>query len=365
MRRIVFFVFAIAATFVWQATAVAQRTDIKGGLRVFWNDTNNPYIHIEASDTKGAELYLDGPETDGQITILNGDPLTPYDVFIHSEDATEDRWLKLTNKAPGDSGDSYAFGIMIDGSIELLPINQNQIPRAGFYSLKDGQDEFYVYVRDTTGNDTILSSHQPPENKVPNAMNTSFADPSYDLPFSLSHQNRLIGKGQVIDMAKLVRFVEAQMIEEFGSEEGRIVHNYDLPESERISLAKYRDQRRKFYLENMDAQMRWEKIPLGPDRKLPEEAFAMVDEVEPTQREVTVTEDVVDFETEKVVTMQRTKKIVESARTGRQVKTLKPNYKLIKGELYRAPEYDNVDAKLADEASFDPPQWVIDRIQKD
>ena len=67
-----------------------------------------------------------------------------------------------------------------------------------------------LYARDSDGNATQLSSHASPHRVEPLA-ETSFDDPQTELPWSIHHGNSFIGKGTIVDMAKLVNWAEKKM----------------------------------------------------------------------------------------------------------------------------------------------------------
>lgn len=66
-----------------------------------------------------------------------------------------------------------------------------------------------MYVMDKDGNVTQLTSHKDPRDFAPDLQGSSFGDPEVVLPFSFHHTNAYIGKGAVVDLAAVVRDLEA------------------------------------------------------------------------------------------------------------------------------------------------------------
>lgn len=335
------------------AKASAQEMKVDSYLRVYGIDSN---------PNQGGQIFLqDAAATNPQFTtctisISNGVTGNLYDLFIHGQGADVNRYMKITNGMP-----DRTFSMILGGGIEFLEIESEDFWGAGFYLNTDHA----IHVVDLNHNDTVLSTHVPPEAKLEGQFaQSSFADTDYVLPFSFTHQNDLIGKGQVIDMAKLVRYVESKLIEEQGEEQGRIVYTYDLPAEKRTTLNEFRDRRREKLQENIETQAHWEKAPIGADGRIPGQAFTLVDEYQAVKREVVEEHKEIDFLTERLVSVPHARTVVENVPTGRRVKTLKPCYRMINGELYYSAEIDDLDTTLADDSNFNPPDWIMNRVSQ-
>ena len=90
-----------------------------------------------------------------------------------------------------------------------------------------------MYAMDKDENVTQLTSHKDPRDFAPDLQGTSFGDPEVALPFSFHHTNAYIGKGAVVDLAAVVRDLEAMTGKSYTT-------HYDLPSAspERL-LARY------------------------------------------------------------------------------------------------------------------------------
>uniref|UniRef100_A0A6H1ZR57 Uncharacterized protein n=1 Tax=viral metagenome TaxID=1070528 RepID=A0A6H1ZR57_9ZZZZ len=85
---------------------------------------------------------------------------------------------------------------------------------AGAYGYDPGTGTVELWAVDDLSNDTQLSSHPFSDQFAP--------DPKEPMPYALHHRNRLLGRGQYIDVSRMARLLE----EQFGV---KLVHDYDLP----------------------------------------------------------------------------------------------------------------------------------------
>lgn len=85
---------------------------------------------------------------------------------------------------------------------------------AGLYGYDPGTTTVELWAVDELGNDTQLSSHPFGGEFAP--------DPDEPLPYAVCHQNRLLGRKQIIDISRMARLLERQ----FGVQ---LVHDYTLP----------------------------------------------------------------------------------------------------------------------------------------
>jgi hypothetical protein len=373
--------------------AVAQKTVVKRALTVTSTDDDGGTVTIKSAESESGILIIDGEGTSGyssfkggegdkggeillqnppsgsnpdsHVAIINSDlGVAGYDVYIFAQEPAVDRRLKIQNRGLVSEGDNNTFSIIVDGAIVFLENDSSEGDWPAIYAQKVN-GVLRLFARDESGNDTVFSPHAAPEELVEGlTQQTSFSDPNYVLPYSFAHKNVLIGKGEVVDMARIVAYVQSKMIEEMGEEEGRVIHTYDLPADEKMSLEDYRLYRRENYMEAVDDHAVWEKVPLGADGKIPSDAFVISEETRPVARVEVVETKEIDYQTERLVTVRKERKITEQVRTGREIKTLKPSYRLVDGELYFCPELENIDARLAEEARFDPPDWVMNRIDQ-
>jgi len=194
-----------------------------------------------------------------------------------------------------------------------------------------GYAKFYVddgemYTLDDSGNDTQISSHADPRD-YGEPINTSFQDPSVELPFSFHHKNRFIGKGAVVDLAAMIRDVEALTGNNYTTA-------YDIPEAPTEELLSRYD---------------WIEIPIG-------EAWEEVEVMVP-ERE-TVYE--YDLEEETVYTVQAPTGEPSEEGTGILRRQLKEGVRFEEetGKFYRRP----LEAEIPQGATPDLPLWIADRL---
>jgi hypothetical protein len=174
-----------------------------------------------------------------------------------------------------------------------------------------------------------------------------------------SHQNPLIGKGEVIDMAKMVRYVEGKMKTEVGDKAGQLIYSYDLPTSECLTVEQFEAQKVLAELQAMPAI----KVALGADGKIPDQALTDVDETSGVTTMARVPERTVDFKVGRVITVQRLKPVLKQVPTGRRIRAFKANWWFSDGELYRKPTVNDLDinALLARDPKL--PAWVQERLR--
>jgi hypothetical protein len=237
-----------------------------------------------------------------------------------------------------------------------------------FYSLMEynsqtATTETAVYVKDiVNGLATRLNSHADPRNVNADAR-TSFADPDVELPFSFQHKSELLGRGAIIDMSKLVRYVENKMQEELGDEEGRVVFAYDLPSNQRQSVealeASMLNHQAKKVSEKI-SELPW--IPVQTGRSIPEEATEIYEEARYVRETITITEDVLDFESMKIVNQPRQKEVVRRIPTGRRLKRLRNDWKFENGQLCRRPTAADVDLNKIIDSLPEVSPWIKDRL---
>lgn len=212
---------------------------------------------------------------------------------------------------------------------------------------------------------SLLTSHADPRGVDPGAA-TSFADPTIDLPFSFCHKDLLIGKGQIVDMSKMVSFVERQMKMEMGEKQGRLIYNFDLPESERMSMDKFEELQNKYQvrkaLDKLD-QMPWIKVELGSDGKIPDEAFEEIPEYQEVESKKEVKKKEIDFSTKRLVEVTKVENVKMKVATGRNLSRLKSSWELREDGLYRKPNLKDVSVESLIEDSPHLPRWILDRIK--
>lgn len=212
---------------------------------------------------------------------------------------------------------------------------------------------------------TRLSSHIDPREIDPNAV-TSFSDQSVELPFSFAHADALIGKGQIVDMAKMVSYIEKKMKAEVGENAGKLVYTFDLPSSDTISLEKYQlaqsVEQAKEIMDKLE-RMPWIKIQVGTDGQVPADAFIEVPVYETMMQKKKITKKMLDLTSKRIVVVESEELTPIQVDTGRKQNQLRANYRFENGELYRKPTVSdvNIDSLLANNPKI--PVWIIGRIK--
>jgi hypothetical protein len=252
----------------------------------------------------------------------------------------------------------------VDGIVRLKdtesPDPLNQYAVAGTSYLRS--DEGALCAGDEEGNETQLSTHMDPRTFVPEAV-TSFADPSVEYPFSFHHRNVLLGKGQVVDMAKLVKVVNQISQNMYGPQAGQLIFTYDLPESQKVTAEQYAAAQLD-NLVNLDlAANPWVEVALGPDGAIPAEALDQVEIMEPV---VTGTRIVakpsLDLANGRVIMVEEEEEVKEMASTGQFKTQFKAGYDYRAGKVYRKRTADDVDKAALAAKIKDLPQWILDRV---
>jgi len=195
---------------------------------------------------------------------------------------------------------------------------------AGYAKLfvEDGE----MFVLDDAGNDTQLSSHADPRD-YGEAEATSFEYPNVDLPFSFHHQNRLIGKGAVVDLAAVVRDLEALTGKTYTTV-------YDLPEPSKEELLEWYD---------------WIEIPI-------EEAWEQVEIMAPATRTLYRYE----LESGEVSQVEVPTGGFSDVGTGVTQRQLKEGVRFEEetGKFFRRPAL----AEIPQGATPNLPLWIVDRL---
>ena len=236
----------------------------------------------------------------------------------------------------------------VDGAIRVS---------GGYYSGMISVNDGALWATDYYGNNTVFSPHTDPRQIAPQAQ-TSFADSSVALPFSFHHKNDFIGKGQVIDMAKAVKYLDQKMRAEMGEQAGKIVFEYDLPKAECKAREDYDVQ---VVMDEL-RMMRPIKVDVGADGKIPPAALVEVDEKVNTTKVEEVVEKKVDFAAGRIVKVKRKMTRNVTVPTGRKVRQFRKGWSFENGELHRQPTVNDIDVDAILRKHPKLPQWIVDRI---
>lgn len=278
---------------------------------------------------------------------------------------------------PGPTEDFGILGVGTNAPEQALDVNGaiyirevSEMPTAGsaaqLYCLQEGENPYELWCMDSiaTETGTQLTSHRSPNSYYPSAQ-SSFNDLSINLPFSFHHRNSFIGKGEVVDMAKMVDFVEQLMQSQLGEQQGRLRYGYDLGEDaiETIEGAneKYLNRKAESALTILE-DMKWIVVEPAADGSIPTEAIVEVNEMEFVPQKVDVEENQLDLENGKIVPITVRKEIMVQRPTGRRIKQLAANYEFRNGQLYRQPTIDDLDLEALATPMPQLSQWVLDRI---
>jgi hypothetical protein len=261
------------------------------------------------------------------------------------------------------SGGSLAFDAIVTSPSQSGLIATAVADCQLFAAREDGR--VVVFVRDnTSGIDSRLNSHADPRDVYPSAI-TSFGDPAVELPFSFQHRAHFLGKGAIVDMSKLIKYVEGKMQEELGEEAGRVTHVYDLPAEERMSSLELEElliDRQLRAVRNEIDKLPWIKVETSG--AIPDEAVEWVDEVRYDRKRVEVVEDELNFGTMRIVKRTRQKETFQPVLTGRKAGRLKSEWKFENGALYRRPKVTDpqVDRVIENMPQLAP--WIHERLQQ-
>lgn len=245
----------------------------------------------------------------------------------------------------------------LDLNGEMIFRNCQDTPGQQGYAMIWADYEGKLHARDSTGDITTFSPHDDPRVVDPQAQ-TSFGDTAVNLPFSFKQENVYTGKGEVIDMAKLVKWAEAKMKTEMGAKAGQLIYGYDLPEAKVTS----EDDREIAIVLSELQSMPAVKVAVGADSKIPPQALEEVDEMRMQTKVIEIPEKKVDFEAGRIVTVMRKTEATTQVRTGRKVKRFREGWSFNDGELYRRPTVDDLDLDALAKKHPRLPQWVRNRM---
>lgn len=204
-----------------------------------------------------------------------------------------------------------------------------------------------------------LSNDLDPRLVAPKA-NSSFANPKVDIPFSLSQSNAYLGKGAILDLSKAMAWVETQMQNEMGVEEGRVVYSFDLPKEYKRSTQEHAAIAMADAIESELQRNPWKRVEFVNGNRLPAEAVQKVEVTKWVEVTEKVTEYQVDWSTNAVVPVVVEKVTPKEVGTGQFEMQLKPNYKLENGQLYRQRTIDDIDFSTLDVPEL--PSWIRTRM---
>lgn len=216
-----------------------------------------------------------------------------------------------------------------------------------------------IWIENASETGNQLTTHADPRSVDPQAV-SSFGDPDVTLPYSFRHENALIGKGTIVDTAKMVQYVEKKMKAELGEQAGKLVYEYDLPANKRKTLDEYEVDRAMEELASRPPI----KVDVGADGAIPAEALEEVDETIDQGKEITVQEKTLDLKARKIMAVEKKKKVRTKVKTGRRVTQLKANWQFSDGVLYRQPTVDDMDLSAMARRHPNLPDWVMSRIQQ-
>jgi urease accessory protein UreF len=143
---------------------------------------------------------------------------------------------------------------------------------------------------------TQLNSHCDPTAYDPQAK-CSFNDTQISLPFSFHHENALVGKGQVVDMAKLVNWAEKKMKKELGDADGKVVYDYNLDPKQTKTANDHEIDMVAAEL----ASMPLIRVDVADNGQLPAEAVRAVDAYEQVSEKKTIKERKLDLAANRIV----------------------------------------------------------------
>lgn len=339
----------------------------------------NPMITFSDSASSYSNYlfaFTNASGTAGDLAIGGGGAV--HNMFLYTDNQwwTSQALLTLTTDQKVGIACSPAQALDVNGKIQIRGANMSSVTNpstnngwlyANYNASYDPPGSYSgagVYVAYGTTHNRI-SSHADPRGVDPQAV-TSFGDPSVQLPFSFSHWDTVVGKGQVVDMAKMVAWVEKKMQAEQGEQNGRLVFNYDLPANLRVSLEDYNkklaEDQAAAVIQKLDS-MPLIKVNVGGDGKIPAEAFESVPVYTTVTRKVTKKVKEVNCDTMQLVAVDREEEVKEQVATGQTKRQLRKDWRLIDGELYRRPTVNDIDVDAVVKECPKLPAWILERIK--
>ena len=310
-----------------------------GGNDIYFTGTTGGIFN--ASDANGELIYKTANSTrmtikkDGKVGIGTYNPA---------------QLLSVNGRIRLDSQASTTT-LPIAGGVELLSYTRGTDP------------EFWIL--DSTGDSTRLNSHADPR-AVDITAKSSFNNPEIVMPFSFKHENMYIGKGQIVDLAKMAAYTEKKMKAELGDKEGQLFYTYDLPPNQCADLKQYNEAVVKwqtdFVLDKLES-MPLIKVKIGDDGQIPAEAFEEVPVYQSVTRKAVQAVREVDCDSMKMVNVNREVEIQDRIPSGKMKRQLRVGWTVIDGELYRHPTLNdiNIEELIKDRPNL--PQWILERIK--
>ncbi|MCX7016724.1 MAG: hypothetical protein NTW86_29900 [Candidatus Sumerlaeota bacterium] len=367
-------------------TLVGQGTDSGAGAGILGlaNGTGHPFSMVLQGNGEswfnGGEVTIGDPASNAVHTHIHNNGVSFYSPppYSSSEIQTGLGWMKFdvggsptmtispgrVGIGPNDVWPSQELDV--DGALSIRVTYDTPTPVAGsaiFYvQNENGEDRMWIHEYNRTA--TRLNSHADPRQIDPEAV-CSMGDPSITLPFTFQHENNIIGKGAIVDLAKMAQYVEKKMQEELGEKGGRLVYVYDLPPEKTITATECEEEEVRRQAEEIADRlnsMPWIPVDLGANGAIPPEALEETPEMRSELQEVPVKESVIDYDAGRVVEVDRTQVQLVQVPTGRMTKKLKEGWKFEKGALYRKPTMDDIDISKFAKPVPPLPQWVLDRI---
>lgn len=340
--------------------------------RVYFGEKESMVFHD--GGTKGLIFNCEYDAQDQLLKYIsnNGGPAAAGGLFLDYARKLMTLWMVDQGSAGSFVSDDERQGITIDKNGQVsVHYGPYYLPDAaldvcGALRLTNSEDYSVGMIRvmygslwasDCNGNYTVFSPHTDPRQIAPQAQ-TSFADQSVALPFSFHHKNEYLGKGQVIDMSKAIKYLDQKMRAEMGEQAGKIVFEYDLPKTE----CKTRDDYDVQVVMDELRMMKPVKVAVDKDGRIPPEALIEVNEIVNSTRVDEVEEKKVDFEAGRIMKVKRKMTRNVAVPTGRKVRQFRPGWSFENGELYRQPTVNDIDVTAILRKHPKLPQWIVDRI---
>jgi hypothetical protein len=258
--------------------------------------------------------------------------------------------IKGFNLTTSDVG-KLLFHAESDGDFHLFEYDDQSSAKL---KVTDGE----LYAVDSSSNVTQLSSHASPQRVRANA-STSFDNQNIELPWSLHHRNRVVGKGAVVDMAKALDFIEDMMQAQLGTDEGQLFFDYDLSQDEVQSVDDHIAEAVDLLIERRLSTKPWTEVDLGTSDVVPADAVERVEIMEIQRVEEIYIDHEIDFNTNQIVEVEKTRRVDQEVGTGEYKKQLTADYCLKDGKLLRRTTVDDLNLSSGDVPGL--PDWVLQR----
>lgn len=327
----------------YSAILLEADTDAKAYIGVIdYGDTLN--------NAPGAIILSNVDYTGSSYDLLNESALG-YGVLLETYETGSNTSGIKGSCWTADDTHTPLFHFSPDGKFHLFNGNYT----GDIYVKNDG----YLWVKATSdATEVRLTTHADPRSIAPSAQ-TSFDNQNVELPWSFQNINKVVGKGAIVDIAKGFEFLESLMQQQLGQDGGQLFFEYDLPAEQVISVDEHIAELVDQLISRKLEANPWTLVDLGASNHVPQDAVEQVEVTERQQVEETYTDYEINFDTNEIVEVEKTRLVEKEIGTGRFTKQLKSDYCLRDGKLYCRTSVDDLDLNAEEIPAL--PDWVLQR----